>query len=330
MKISLWYKIIDEPWGGANSFIKALANQLAKRGNQIFFQPKNFVDIILINSWMYAPGKTLSVKKVSKIKKYGRIASFGTIFPFINTSLAHEKSKSPPIIHRLDGIASLYGRNDKSDEIQFNINRLTDYTIFQSEYSKQCFSKFNIRPLNSSVIHNGVNNNIFYPQKMTSELGSTLKALAVSWSNNPRKGFHKLAELAEIQNIEVYFIGHWCKSVRQGKVKNFGIRSTKEIAEIMRQSDIFLHPSENDNCPNVVLEALASGLPILFTQSGGTTELVKDYGIPLYNDLKRSIEEIRNSYHELRARIFENLHLFSIEYAADQYLKIFEEVRRRF
>jgi hypothetical protein len=41
---------------------------------------------------------------------------------------------------------------------------------------------------------------------------------------------------------------------------------------------VFVNLSENDPCPNVVTEALASGLPVLYRDSGGVRELVGDCG----------------------------------------------------
>jgi glycosyltransferase involved in cell wall biosynthesis len=44
-----------------------------------------------------------------------------------------------------------------------------------------------------------------------------------------------------------------------------------------------LHTKVNDPCPTLVLEALASGLPVVYPASGGTVELVGDeagIGVP--------------------------------------------------
>jgi glycosyltransferase involved in cell wall biosynthesis len=44
--------------------------------------------------------------------------------------------------------------------------------------------------------------------------------------------------------------------------------------DIYRAADAYLMTKHNDPCPNVVLEALSSGLPVLYSGSGGVPELV--------------------------------------------------------
>ncbi len=52
---------------------------------------------------------------------------------------------------------------------------------------------------------------------------------------------------------------------------------TKQMApEMYKQADVFLMPSLNEGMSNNVLEALASGLPLLMTPTGGSAELVID------------------------------------------------------
>ncbi len=326
MKICIWYKTTNRPWGGSNSFLKSLATQFCKKGHVLINRPHISADVILINSWTLGAGRLLSPKMIIDFKKYGTVAHYHKYFPFVHLFRQKEK-KYLPLIHRLDGIAALYGRFDKADVIQFEINKLTDYTIFQSEFCRQSFLKFNVTPQNSTVIYNGVDNSIYFPAKKPKGLGQTLKALAVSWSSNPKKGFETLVNVADLSNIELTFIGNWCNSIQPGKIKLLGVKTASEIAEVMRQNDIFIHAAENDPCPNVVLEALASGLPILYKDSGGTTELARNYGLPILSDINESIEEIKDKYVDLRIKVLHDLHLFSIEYAANKYLKVLEEVK---
>jgi glycosyltransferase involved in cell wall biosynthesis len=50
--------------------------------------------------------------------------------------------------------------------------------------------------------------------------------------------------------------------------------SQEEAAELYRAHHILLHPKYLDPCPTVVIEALASGLPVVASDSGGLPELV--------------------------------------------------------
>ena len=49
----------------------------------------------------------------------------------------------------------------------------------------------------------------------------------------------------------------------------------RDIADLMRAADFFVLPSRRDSCPLVLLEALASALPVLTTRTVGTASLVE-------------------------------------------------------
>jgi glycosyltransferase involved in cell wall biosynthesis len=48
----------------------------------------------------------------------------------------------------------------------------------------------------------------------------------------------------------------------------------EKAAELYRSHHILLHPKYLDPCPTVVIEALASGLPVVASGSGGLPEMV--------------------------------------------------------
>jgi glycosyltransferase involved in cell wall biosynthesis len=73
-------------------------------------------------------------------------------------------------------------------------------------------------------------------------------------------------------------------------VELLGPYARSEAPELMRRADLLLHPKYNDPCPMVVLEALASGLPVAYSASGGTPELVGEHagiGVPAALDWER-------------------------------------------
>jgi glycosyltransferase involved in cell wall biosynthesis len=49
-----------------------------------------------------------------------------------------------------------------------------------------------------------------------------------------------------------------------------------DIADIMQAIDVFVLPSRNEGISNTILEAFASGLPVVATAVGGNVELVED------------------------------------------------------
>ena len=50
----------------------------------------------------------------------------------------------------------------------------------------------------------------------------------------------------------------------------------QDIPDLMRSLDLFVLPSEAEGISNTILEAMSSGLPIVATDVGGNSELVKD------------------------------------------------------
>ena len=60
------------------------------------------------------------------------------------------------------------------------------------------------------------------------------------------------------------------------KVTFHGLKTKEEVAEFMRQADIFVLPSIFETFAVVAAEALATGLPVLATRCGGPEEFITD------------------------------------------------------
>lgn len=62
----------------------------------------------------------------------------------------------------------------------------------------------------------------------------------------------------------------------RGRVRLLGWALPRDIPDFMAACDVFCLPSRREGCPNVVLEALASGRPVVATRVGGVPELVRE------------------------------------------------------
>jgi glycosyltransferase involved in cell wall biosynthesis len=214
-------------------------------------------DVLFVNSWVVRPE---IVRRLKRDRAALRVA------------------------HRVDGAAIDYGSNPASDPVQARVNLYADVTIFQSDYSKfSTREKYRVIPNDGPVVYNPVDTSLFDVQgaKIDLPTGTPLVACA-SWSVNLRKGTWQVDELAE-RHPDITFVlcGRFDAVSSRDNVVRLGHLSRSQMAEALRSCHVFLNLSENDPCPNVVLEALASGLPVLYRDSGGVPELVADCGEPV-------------------------------------------------
>lgn len=66
------------------------------------------------------------------------------------------------------------------------------------------------------------------------------------------------------------------------KIKLLGAKTHEELKEIYASSDVFVCPSitaqdgDSEGVPTVIMEAMVSELPVVASNSGGITQLIKD------------------------------------------------------
>ena len=70
----------------------------------------------------------------------------------------------------------------------------------------------------------------------------------------------------------------------RANVELVGERPPEELADWYRSADLLLLTSSREGRPNVVLEALSCGCPVVATDAGGTAEVLPDLGRMLATD----------------------------------------------
>jgi glycosyltransferase involved in cell wall biosynthesis len=61
------------------------------------------------------------------------------------------------------------------------------------------------------------------------------------------------------------------------RVKFWGALYGQDKIDVLKQADVFIHPSRNEGLPTAVLEAAAMGLPSLVTRATNMGELIEEY-----------------------------------------------------
>lgn len=147
------------------------------------------------------------------------------------------------------------------------------------------------------IIPNGVDINEFKPVKNKKD---NLLKIVSTGRLIERKGYDYLIKaLHKMPNIELTLIGGGNK--KDGlkelakklnvKVKFLGEKKHSEIAKLLPTFDIFVLPSLNEGMSNSILEAMACGLPIITTNTGGSKELIKENGIIIKMKDSKSIKD---------------------------------------
>lgn len=193
-------------------------------------------------------------------------------------------------------------------------------------------------------IFNGLDLDIFKPRdrniiKAAYQLPSNqlLFLFVAEKVGNPRKGFDLL--LQAIQSLEgrkdILFcaIGELDAKAKQENILELGyIREEAKLSELYAASDAVILPSREDNLPNVMLEAMACGTPVIGFSIGGVPEVVitGQTGILAQrvtaDALKAAILDFADRRIELdrnAIRAFAEMH-FDVKTQAGKYLTLYE------
>jgi hypothetical protein len=214
-------------------------------------------------------------------------------------------------------------------KIMNNFNEI-DLFIFNSDFIREYYmNKYNkLENINCKVIYNGGNDKILKPRENYKKR-KCLKIVTHHWSDNINKGYeiyYKLHKFFENRtDYEFIFVGRKFNDNFKG-VPVKGPYKGKELADFLKDCDIYVTDSKWDSCPMHVVEALLSGLPILYTscEGGGKNlcELSNDkVGEPFsdFPELINKIELINNDYNLYRNNILKNLDIYKNENCMNKY-----------
>jgi spore coat protein SA len=193
-----------------------------------------------------------------------------------------------------------------------------DAAIFVSESMRNQELKHipQLKSANSYVVHNGADETLFYPLSPGVDRSNVLVTIVYVGRLFPYKGVHVLMEAMRIlqeRNVRTFCkvfgslhaggskVSAYMKSLFKTKPSNVdfkGYRSAKEIGEEYRAADILCCPSVwQEPFGNVLIEAMACGIPVVATRVGGIPEIAAEGGVQLVEP--NSAVELANALQKL-------------------------------
>ncbi len=168
------------------------------------------------------------------------------------------------------------------------IYRDSDLTLVPSTAMKDFLLEWGVKPEQIRLWQRGVDQSLFSPERSDeqwkSEMGLDGKKTILFVSRLVRvKGIETLAntyDLFQERNPEYKFVivgsgpDEAYLKERMPQAIFTGKKTGKELAKIYASNDVFMFPSVTETFGNVVLEALASGLPVVAAAEGGPLDIV--------------------------------------------------------
>ncbi len=155
------------------------------------------------------------------------------------------------------------------------------YIVVASTFTKQTLIKHGINEQKILLNPYGVDLTRFYchPKEIKQK-----KIFLFIGNVDVRKGIPFLLECwkdANFQHSELWIVGPVANEIKEKlekeeSVKVFGKIINAQLSEIMKQAHVFVFPSFFDGFGLVILEAMASGLPVITTTATAGTDLIEN------------------------------------------------------
>jgi L-malate glycosyltransferase len=179
---------------------------------------------------------------------------------------------------------------------------------------------------------------------------ATKKILHISSLNDPHKNVSGLLrttqQLSLLRNdFSLSIVGHYYLDRYQQMIEELGLSTIvtlhgtvphEEIATLMQAHDFFVLFSNFENLPCVIIEAQASGLPVVATDVGGVSEMVNEKNgllVPAGDEkaLLKKLNQMLDTLSEydrdaIRAQAIQR---YSYEKVGERFKNIYEEVLSR-
>lgn len=190
---------------------------------------------------------------------------------------------------------------ERENRSMARLHSIADYVFYQSEFCRLSAERFLGRRESkaSEILYNPVDTQFFIPQaeQRRRQEKVTLLLAGSHWTEyRVRTALQTLQKVRQYNDqVSLKIAGRFCwrddaHQARQevedyakelGVAENISISGAytqEEAPGLLNSSSLLLHTKFNDPCPRLVVEAMACGLPVVYSATGGVPELVGEEG----------------------------------------------------
>jgi glycosyltransferase involved in cell wall biosynthesis len=235
----------------------------------------------------------------------------------------------------------------RSEETVDNFYKNCDIVLATSRHTQKEIAQY-IRGKVFGLSPSGVDTDSFHPRKKDESFRKALRdkiILLFAGRVTPEKNIHFLKDVyvtlrKRHSDIHLFIAGDgelrkWLQQELGNDVTAPGFLYGEDLYRAFASSDIFIFPSTTDTLGLVILEAQASGLPVVVMDQGGPKEVMED-GKTGFLCKARVVDDFAEKIHrlitdpEMRERMGKEARILAERFTWDQVfdglLKVYEEV----
>ena len=326
--------VLYPTFGGSGIVATELGKALSKKGHEIHFitysEPvrlgelrKNiFYHEVRTSDYplfKFTPYEQVLTSKLVDVVKFERLDLLHVHYAIPHASAAYmaqqilkDQGVEIPFVTTLHGTDITLVGKDPSFEpvINFSINKSNRVTAVSENLKKETFELFDIKN-NIEVIHNFIclkeykmDNNDFYKKRFAPNNEKVICHVS---------NFRKVKRIEDViiafegiskeMDVKLLLVGDGPERARLEQIsrnskfsKNiFFLGSLKSTKEVLNISDLFILPSSKESFGLSALEAMACGVPVIASDSGGIPEVISHGKSGLLNSVVDTCQMTKNA-----------------------------------
>jgi len=304
--------------------------------------------------WTFLQNFQKSISKYTDIDIVDSIEQADLLFAFSPTTIdqvtvAKAKALGKKFVLRMDGIPEDSRNSGKGTIKLTQYSKQADVIIYQTQFVKRTVGAI-LRQVGITAqeltIYNGVDQQVFSPDGDKLPFNGKKNIFHIHYRKDPNKRYEEVVQMyRELwtirQDVNLVLLGRYPTVWEQYRlgffngeyISRFAPTASKEqIAAVMRSCQLFFDASFADPSPNVILEAMACGLPIMCNQYGGGAELQGRSAVPIEysKPLGQQVSDLLDDSERLAQIALENKKTVelcnTLEIMANEYKAVFESI----